>query len=172
MYVYQNSGTIGKSSINVFDKDEADVTAVLHDEQSSSASLPQWMDNHLFQYLLHTTYIRIQNLLQVWNHHVSDRPELAELRLPRQAHNCTPSKASYLKQCWQVHNSLHVLMQASRQGCNVLWYQRWEACQAETPGRSYDDDDVSFYNSIASTWTLATPRTTWETYVSKNSEFR
>ena len=24
------------------------------------------------------------------------------------------------------------------------------------------DDDVSFYNSIASTWTLATPRTTWE----------
>ena len=25
-----------------------------------------------------------------------------------------------------------------------------------------DDDDVSFYNSTASTWTLATPRTTWE----------
>ena len=26
----------------------------------------------------------------------------------------------------------------------------------------YDDDDVSFYNSNASTWTLATPRSTWE----------
>ena len=26
----------------------------------------------------------------------------------------------------------------------------------------YDDDDVSFYNSTASSWTLATPRTTWE----------
>ena len=26
-----------------------------------------------------------------------------------------------------------------------------------------DDDDVSFYNSTASTWTLATPRTNWET---------
>ena len=25
-----------------------------------------------------------------------------------------------------------------------------------------DDDDVSFYNSTASTWTLATPRTTWD----------
>ena len=24
------------------------------------------------------------------------------------------------------------------------------------------DDDVSVYNSTASTWTLATPRTTWE----------
>ena len=25
-----------------------------------------------------------------------------------------------------------------------------------------DDDDVSFYNSTAFSWTLATPRTTWE----------
>ena len=29
----------------------------------------------------------------------------------------------------------------------------------------HDDDDVSFYNSTASTWTLATPRTTWESYL-------
>ena len=29
--------------------------------------------------------------------------------------------------------------------------------------RRYDDDhDVSFYNSVASRWTLVTPRTTWE----------
>ena len=28
------------------------------------------------------------------------------------------------------------------------------------------DDDVSFYNSTASTWTLATPRTTWEFIIS------
>ena len=27
------------------------------------------------------------------------------------------------------------------------------------------DDDVSFYNSTASTWTLATPRTIWCTYM-------
>ena len=31
--------------------------------------------------------------------------------------------------------------------------------------RSGDDDDVSFYNSTASTGTLATPRTTWESNV-------
>ena len=30
------------------------------------------------------------------------------------------------------------------------------------------DDDVSFYNSTASTWTLATPRTTWETDILVN----
>ena len=29
-------------------------------------------------------------------------------------------------------------------------------------GVNGSDDDVSFYNSTASTWTLATPRTTWE----------
>ena len=29
-----------------------------------------------------------------------------------------------------------------------------------------DEDDVSFYNSTASTWTLATPRTTWESVLS------
>ena len=29
-----------------------------------------------------------------------------------------------------------------------------------------DDDDVSFYNSTASTWTLATPRTTRESIIS------
>ena len=28
-----------------------------------------------------------------------------------------------------------------------------------------DDDDVSFYNNTASTWTLATPRTTWESSI-------
>ena len=27
-------------------------------------------------------------------------------------------------------------------------------------------DDVSFYNSTASSWTLATPRTTWESVLS------
>ena len=29
----------------------------------------------------------------------------------------------------------------------------------------HDDDDVSFDNGTASTWTLATPRTTWESIV-------
>ena len=29
----------------------------------------------------------------------------------------------------------------------------------------HDDDNVSFYNSTASTWTLATPRPTWESYI-------
>ena len=32
---------------------------------------------------------------------------------------------------------------------------------------AHDDDDVSFYNSTASTWTLATPRTTWESHMLK-----
>ena len=31
-----------------------------------------------------------------------------------------------------------------------------------------DDDDVSFYNSTASTWTLVTERTTWESNYSTN----
>ena len=37
-------------------------------------------------------------------------------------------------------------------------FQTTEAYTAPTG----NDDDVSFYNSTASTWTLATPRTTWE----------
>ena len=37
-------------------------------------------------------------------------------------------------------------------------------CDSQRRNCLYDDDDVSFYNSTASTWTLATPRTTWKSY--------
>ena len=35
-------------------------------------------------------------------------------------------------------------------------------CLAFSENVHNDDDDVSFYNSTTSSWTLATPRTTWE----------
>ena len=42
----------------------------------------------------------------------------------------------------------------SRISTGTLWWQKQVLM--------YAYDDVSFYNSTASTWTLATPRTTWE----------
>ena len=80
-------------------------------------------------------------------------------------------------------NTVHTHIRVGEFGCSVCAFSHNGerlALAAELAGRRFaimvrvyrfilfelrywiGDDDVSFYNSTASTWTLATPRTTWE----------
>ena len=76
--------------------------------------------------------LQIQISLEVWNHHVGVSPEKEELRLPRQAPNPLSLIPKIIQQYWQVHDSLHVLMQVSCQCCNEPELQKWVAIEVHS----------------------------------------
>ena len=86
--------------------------------------------NQLPRSLISVAYLhQIHISLEVWNHHVDVSPELEELRLPQQAPNPFLLITKIIKQYWQVHNSLHVLMQVLWQCCNEPEFQKWVALE-------------------------------------------